>query len=169
MPGVTGPIVAIPDYDLYEARGEIGVSQLPAELGPEVDRVNRVTAVVAGAIALPVKVVLWAAKALQDLAQHDDAAQLAAGTDQTPIRTLVGMLRTTYVHANLDAKALAHCAATKPEPVKPQPSATPMRTNPKYQPFELAAETMQYAFNCRIRPQVLNLCTRDILHCRLKP
>ncbi|WP_147350718.1 hypothetical protein [Collinsella intestinalis] len=82
MPGVTGPIVAIPDYNLYEARGEIGVSQLPAELGPEVDRVDRVTAVVAGAIALPVKVVLWAAKALQDLAEHGDADQLAVDADQ---------------------------------------------------------------------------------------
>lgn len=78
----TGLIVATPDYDLYEAHGEVGVSQLPAELGPEVDRVDRVTAVVVGAIAHPVEVVLQVGKALQDLAEHDDADQLAVDADQ---------------------------------------------------------------------------------------
>ena len=82
MPGVTGPIVAVPDYGLRETRGEVGVSRLTAELGPEVGRVDRVAAVVAGAVALPVEVILRAAKALQDLTEHGNAAQLAIDTDQ---------------------------------------------------------------------------------------
>ena len=56
--------------------------RLPAELGPELGRVDRVAAVVAGAVAHPVEVVLGAAEGPQDLSEHRDVVQLAVGPDQ---------------------------------------------------------------------------------------
>ena len=77
-----GLVVAVPGYGLGQAGGEVGARGLPAELGPELGRVDRVAAVVAGAVAHPVEVVLGAAEGLQDLAQNGDVVQLAVGADQ---------------------------------------------------------------------------------------
>ena len=54
----------------------------PAELAAELGRVDRVAAVVAGAVARPVEVVLGAAEGPQDLSEHRDVVQLAVGADQ---------------------------------------------------------------------------------------
>ena len=56
--------------------------RLPAELAAELGRVDRVAAVVAGAVAHPVEVVLGAAEGPEDLAQDGDVVQLAVGADQ---------------------------------------------------------------------------------------
>ena len=77
-----GLVVAVPGYGLGQAGGEVGVRRLPAELASELGRVDRVAAVVAGAVAHPVEVVLRAAEGLQDLAEHRDVVQLAVGADQ---------------------------------------------------------------------------------------
>ena len=77
-----GLVVAVPGYGLGQAGGEVGARGLPAELGPELGRVDRVAAVVAGAVAHPVEVVLGTAEGLEDLAQHGDVVQLAVGADQ---------------------------------------------------------------------------------------
>ena len=77
-----GLVVAVPGYGLREAGGEVGVPGLPAELAAELGAVDGVAAVVAGAVAHPVEVVLRAAEGLEDLAQHGDVVQLAAGADQ---------------------------------------------------------------------------------------
>ena len=77
-----GLVVAVPADRLREAGGEVGVRGLPAELAAELGRVDRVAAVVAGAVAHPVEVVLGAAEGLQDLAQDGDVVQLAVGADQ---------------------------------------------------------------------------------------
>lgn len=77
-----GLVVAVPGYGLGQAGGEVGARRLPAELAAELGRVDRVAAVVAGAVAHPVEVVLGAAEGLQDLAQHRDVVQLAVGPDQ---------------------------------------------------------------------------------------
>ena len=77
-----GLVVAVPGYGLGQAGGEVGVLRLPAELVPELGRVDRVAAVVAGAVAHPVEVVLEAAEGLEDLAEHRDVVQLAVGADE---------------------------------------------------------------------------------------
>ena len=77
-----GLVVAVPGYGLGQAGGEVGVRRLPAELGPELGRVDRVAAVVAGAVAHPVEVVLGAAEAFEDLTEHRDVVQLAVGADE---------------------------------------------------------------------------------------
>lgn len=77
-----GLVVAVPRDRLDQARGEVGVRRLPAELAAELGRVDRVAAVVAGAVAHPVEVVLGAAEGLQDLSEHRDVVQLAVGADQ---------------------------------------------------------------------------------------
>ena len=77
-----GLVVAVPVDRLREAGGEVGVLGLPAELGPELGGVDRVAAVVAGAVAHPVEVVLVPAEGLEDLAEHGDVVQLAVGADQ---------------------------------------------------------------------------------------
>lgn len=77
-----GPVVAVPGYGLGQAGGEVGARGLPAELAAELGRVDRVAAVVAGAVAHPVEVVLGAAEGPEDLAQHGDVVQLAVGADQ---------------------------------------------------------------------------------------
>lgn len=77
-----GLVVAVPADRLREAGGEVGVRGLPAELAAELGRVDRVAAVVAGAVAHPVEVVLGAAEGPQDLAEHGDVVQLAVGADQ---------------------------------------------------------------------------------------
>ena len=77
-----GLVVAVPGYGLGQAGGEVGARGLPAELAAELGRVDRVAAVVAGAVAHPVEVVLRAAEDLEDLAQHRDVVQLAVGADQ---------------------------------------------------------------------------------------
>ena len=77
-----GLIFAAPGYGLREIRDEIGARGLPVELGPKLNRADRVAAVVAGAVAHPVEVVLVPAEGLQDLAEHGDVVQLAVGADQ---------------------------------------------------------------------------------------
>ena len=77
-----GLVVAVPGYGLGQAGGEVGVLRLPAELAAELGGVDRVAAVVAGAVAHPVEVVLGAPEAFEDLAQHGDVVQLAVGADQ---------------------------------------------------------------------------------------
>ena len=77
-----GLVVAVPGYGLGQAGGEVGVRGLPAELAAELGGVDRVAAVVAGAVAHPVEVVLVSAEGLEDLAQHGDVVQLAVGADQ---------------------------------------------------------------------------------------
>ena len=77
-----GLVVAVPRDRLREARGEVGMGGLPAELAAELGRVDRVAAVVAGAVAHPVEVVPVSAEGLQDLAQHRDVVQLAVGADK---------------------------------------------------------------------------------------
>ena len=78
-PGLVG---AVPLDRPGQAGGEVGVRGLPAELAAELGRVDGVAAVVAGAVAHPVEVVLRAAEGLEDLAQHGDVVQLAVGADQ---------------------------------------------------------------------------------------
>ena len=75
-------VVAVPGYGLGQAGGEVGVLGLPAELAAELGGVDGVAAVVAGAVAHPVEVVLVPAEAFKDLAQHGDVVQLAVGADQ---------------------------------------------------------------------------------------
>lgn len=84
LPGWESPglVVEVSNYGLREARREVDVRRLTAKLGPEVGHIGGVAAVVAGAIAHPVEVVLQAAEALGDLAQHGDADQLAVDGDQ---------------------------------------------------------------------------------------
>ena len=77
-----GLAVAVPADRLGQAGGEVGALRLPAELAAELGRVDRVAAVVAGAVAHPVEVVLVPAEAFEDLAQHGDVVQLAVGADQ---------------------------------------------------------------------------------------
>ena len=55
---------------------------LPAQLAAELGRVDGVAAVVAGAVAHPVEVVLGAAEGAQDLAQDGQVVALAVGADQ---------------------------------------------------------------------------------------
>ena len=77
-----GLVVAVPGYGLGQAGGEVGMGGLPAELAAELGGVDRVAAVVAGAVAHPVEIVLRAAEGLQDLSEHRDVVQLAVGADQ---------------------------------------------------------------------------------------
>ena len=77
-----GLVVAVPGYGLGQAGGEVGARGLPAELAAELGRVDRVAAVVAGAVAHPVEVVLGAAEAFEDLTEHRDVVQLAVGADE---------------------------------------------------------------------------------------
>ena len=58
------------------------MGRLPAQLAAELGGVDRVAAVVAGAVAHPVEVVLVAAEGPEDLAQHRDVVLLAVGADQ---------------------------------------------------------------------------------------
>lgn len=55
---------------------------LPTQLAAELGGVDRVAAVVAGAVAHPVEVVLVTAERLEDLAKDGDVVLLAIGTDQ---------------------------------------------------------------------------------------
>ena len=77
-----GLVLAVPGDRLGEALGEVGVGRLPAELAAELGGVDSVAAVVAGAVAHPVEVVLVAAERLEDLAKDGDVVPLAIGTDQ---------------------------------------------------------------------------------------
>ena len=77
-----GLVLAVPGDRLGEALGEVGVGRLPAELAAELRGVDRVAAVVSGAVAHPVEVVLVAAERLEYLAQHRDVVLLAVGADQ---------------------------------------------------------------------------------------
>ena len=52
-----GLVLAVPGDGLGEAGREVGVGRLPAELAAELGRVDRVAAVVGGAVAHPVEVV----------------------------------------------------------------------------------------------------------------
>ena len=56
--------------------------RLPAQLAAELRAVDGVAAVVAGAVADPVEVVLGAAEGAQDLAQDAQVVALAVGADQ---------------------------------------------------------------------------------------
>ena len=73
---------AVPGDRLGEARGEVGVGRLPAELAAELRAVDGVAPVVPGAVAHPVEVVPVAAEGPQDLAQHGDVVALAVGSDE---------------------------------------------------------------------------------------
>ena len=77
-----GLVLAVPANRLREAGGEVGVAGLPAELAAELGGVDRVAAVVAGAVAHPVEVVLRAPEAFKDLAQDRQVVALAVGADQ---------------------------------------------------------------------------------------
>ena len=55
---------------------------LPAQLAAELRAVDGVAAVVAGAVAYPVEVVLRAAEGLEDLSEHREVVALAVGADQ---------------------------------------------------------------------------------------
>ena len=58
------------------------MARAPAELAAELGRVDRVAAVVAGAVAHPVEGVLGLAHRAQDLAQDGDVVPLAVGADE---------------------------------------------------------------------------------------
>ena len=75
-------VLAVPPDGLGEALGEVRVGRLPAQLAAELGGVDRVAAVVAGAVAHPVEVVLVTAERLEDLAKDGDVVLLAIGTDQ---------------------------------------------------------------------------------------
>ena len=75
-------VLAVPRDGGLEALGEVGVPGLPAELGPELGGVDRVAAVVAGAVAHPVEVVLVPAHGAQDGAEHRDVVPLAVRADE---------------------------------------------------------------------------------------
>ena len=90
-----GLVVAVPGYGLGEAGGEVGVRGLPAELAAELGGVDGVAAVVDGAVAHPVEVVLRAAEGLEDFAQDGQVVGVAR----------VGQL---VEHGDVDARVLAH-------------------------------------------------------------
>ena len=77
-----GLVLAVPLDGLREAGGEVGVAGLPAELATELGAVDRVAAVVAGAVAHPVEVVGVAAEGPQDLAQDGQVVALPVGADE---------------------------------------------------------------------------------------
>ena len=64
-----------------KAGGEVDAGRAPAQLAAQLGAVDGVAAVVAGAVAHPVEVVLRAAEGLQDLAQHGEVVALAVGTN----------------------------------------------------------------------------------------
>ena len=78
-PGLVG---AVPLDRPGQAGGEVGARGLPAELAAELGGVDGVAAVVAGAVAHPVEVVLVSAEGLEDLAQDGDVVALPVGADQ---------------------------------------------------------------------------------------
>ena len=75
-------MLAVPLDGGLEPGGEVGVLGLPAQLATELGGVNRVAAVVAGAVAHPVEVVLGLAHGTQNLTQDVDVVLLAVGTDE---------------------------------------------------------------------------------------
>lgn len=75
-------VLRVPLDRLREARLEVRVPRLPAELGAQLGRVDRVTAVVARAVPDPVERVLRLSHHLQDHAQHGDVVPLAVRADQ---------------------------------------------------------------------------------------
>ena len=76
------------------------MGRLPAKLTAELGRVNRVAAVVAGAVAHPVEVVLVAAERLENLTKDGDVVLLAIGTDQ------VGLADATTGQDGPDSRAV---------------------------------------------------------------
>ena len=75
-------MLPVPLDGLGEALAEVGVDGPPAELPLQLGGVDRVAAVVAGAVAHPVEVVLGAAHLAQYLAQDLDVGALAVGADE---------------------------------------------------------------------------------------
>ena len=69
-------VVAVPLDGLGEALAEVGMEGLPAELALELGRVDGVAAVVTGAVAHPVEVVLGTAHLAEYLAQDVDVGAL---------------------------------------------------------------------------------------------
>lgn len=81
-PGLVG---AVPEDRLRQTRGEIGVDRLPAELLPELGRVDDVAAAEAAAVTYPVEVILTAAERAQNLANDRQVAALAVDTNQASL------------------------------------------------------------------------------------
>ena len=77
-----GAVPRVPLDRLREARLEVRVPRLPAELGAQLGRVDRVAAVVARAVPDPVERVLALAHHPEDHAQHGDVVPLAVRADQ---------------------------------------------------------------------------------------
>ena len=77
-----GLVVAVPLDGPLQALGEVGVLGLPAELAAELGGVDRVAAVVAGAVPDPVEVVGVLPHGLEDGAQDVDIAPLPVRADQ---------------------------------------------------------------------------------------
>lgn len=78
-PGLVG---AVPLDGGGKAGGEVVVRRTPAQLAAQLGAVDGVAAVVAGAVAHPVEVVLRAAERPQNPAQHGEVVALAVGADQ---------------------------------------------------------------------------------------
>ena len=77
-----GLVLHVPVDRLLEPLREVGVRRPPAELAPELRRVDGVAAVVAGAVGDPVEVLGVASHRLQDHAQDRDVVPLAIGADE---------------------------------------------------------------------------------------
>ena len=90
-------VLRVPLDRLREARLEVRVLRRPAELGAQLGRVDRVTAVVARTVLHPIERVLVLPHHPQDHAQHGDVVLLAVRADQ--IRLADTALRQDRPHA----------------------------------------------------------------------
>ena len=77
-----GLVLHVPVDGLAQSLGEVGALGAPAELTPQLRGVDRVAAVVAGAVAHPVEVLGIAAHGLQDHPEDRDVVPLPVGADE---------------------------------------------------------------------------------------
>ena len=107
-----GAVVRVPVDGLFQTGLEIRVRGRPAQFGPELRGIDRVTAVVARTVPHPVERVFRLSHHPQDHAQHGDVVLLAVGADQ--VRLADAALRENRPHARavvLGVDPVAHVLA----------------------------------------------------------
>ena len=110
-------VSAVPLDGLRESCGEVRVRRNPTQLAAELGAVDGVAAVVAGAIADPVEVVLGAAEGAQDLAQDREVVALAVGADEVGLPYAAPRQDAPYCRAVvLGVDPVADVAAVAVEP-----------------------------------------------------